>query len=301
LADGDGNIRLQYDGTDWAFSSDVNINNVTVGRGIGTATANTIVGVSNLVANTSGANVTAIGYEALKANSTGVGNTATGSQALFTTSTGGYNTAIGYQAGYDNGVGTSNTYIGYNTGRGIGTGVNNTIIGANVTGLTTALAGNIILANGAGNIKAQNDGTNWTLTGNIKIGSYGAGTLTTDAAGNITASSDERLKDINGNYNKGLTELLNINPIVYHWNKLSGNDTIQTYAGFSAQNIKESIPEAVGTDPRGYLTLSDRPILAATVNAIKEQQKTITGQQLAIEKMETEIMKLKKMVLSLKK
>ena len=29
-------------------------------------------------------------------------------------------------------------------------------------------------------------------------------------------------------------------------------------------------PEAVGTDKKGYLTLSDRPLIAALVNAIKE-------------------------------
>ena len=30
------------------------------------------------------------------------------------------------------------------------------------------------------------------------------------------------------------------------------------------------IPEAIGQDDRGYLSLSDRPILAASINAIKE-------------------------------
>jgi hypothetical protein len=342
--------------------------------------------------NTTGGSTVAIGYQALMANTTGVSNTATGSQALFTTTTGGFNTAYGNGAlytttgigntatgyhslysnaagssntalgnlsGYDNGAGTQNTYIGYNTGRGITSGTNNTILGANVIGLPAALANNIILANGAGLIKAQHDAAHWTLTDNIQFGSYGAGTLTTDAAGNITASSDERLKDINGDYKKGLAELLSIKPIVYHWNELSGNDTLNAYAGFSAQNIKESIPEGVGIDPKGYLTLSDRPILAATVNAIKEinsrlneitdgltdtkktglivkdiektypeviitdsngsktidydklttlliggmkeQQHTITGQQLAIEKMETEMLELKTMVMSLTK
>jgi hypothetical protein len=34
--------------------------------------------------------------------------------------------------------------------------------------------------------------------------------------------------------------------------------------------VQKAIPEAVNTDPRGYLTLTDRPILAASVNAIKE-------------------------------
>ncbi len=374
----------------------INTSNTAIGVSalVGNTTAAnvTAIGYQALMGNTTAGATVAVGYQALKANTTGASNTAIGSQALFSTTTAGFNTAtgsgalytntgvgntatgyhalygttsgisntaIGYRAGVGNTSGSQNTYIGYNSGTDITSGTNNTILGANVTGLAVTLANNIILANGAGNIKAQNDGTNWTLTGNVRIGSYGAGTLTTDAAGNITASSDERLKNINGNYKKGLAELLKINPIVYHWNNLSGNDTINTYAGFSAQNIKEAIPEAVGIDPKGYLTLSDRPILAATVNAVKEinsrlneitdgltdtkktglivqdiektypeviitdsngskaidydklttlliggmkeQQHTITGQQLAIEKMETEMLELKTMVMSLKK
>jgi hypothetical protein len=57
--------------------------------------------------------------------------------------------------------------VGYNTGRGIVYGTGNTILGANVTGLAAGLTNNIILANGTGAIKAQHDGTNWTLTGGV--------------------------------------------------------------------------------------------------------------------------------------
>ena len=42
------------------------------------------------------------------------------------------------------------------------------------------------------------------------------------------------------------------------------------YAGFSAQNVQAAIPEAVGSSTNGYLTLQDRPLIAAVVNAIKE-------------------------------
>ncbi|NDE68198.1 hypothetical protein EB052_01175, partial [bacterium] len=42
------------------------------------------------------------------------------------------------------------------------------------------------------------------------------------------------------------------------------------YTGFSAQNVQANIPEAVMTDKRGYLTLNDRPITAALVNAVKD-------------------------------
>ncbi len=106
--------------------------------------------------------------------------------------------------------------------------------------------------------------------GNIRFNAYGAGTLTTDASGNITASSDERLKNIEGSFGRGLADLEKLSPIVYKWKAETGFDATTTYAGFSAQNVQLAIPEAVGEGKDGFLTLQDRPILAAIVNAIKE-------------------------------
>jgi len=105
--------------------------------------------------------------------------------------------------------------------------------------------------------------------------SYGAGTLTTDASGNITAVSDERFKDIQGAFTAGLREILQLNPVMYKYNTLSGMDKEHLYAGFSAQNVMQFIPSAVGVDPRGYYTLNDRPIIASLVNAIKDLQAQI--------------------------
>jgi hypothetical protein len=107
-------------------------------------------------------------------------------------------------------------------------------------------------------------------SGTVRFAGFGAGTLQTDASGNLTVSSDERLKDINGSFSRGLADIQKLSPILYHWNAVSGLDGSTQYAGFSAQNAQVAIPEAVNTDPRGYLTLQDRPILAASVNAIKE-------------------------------
>jgi hypothetical protein len=108
------------------------------------------------------------------------------------------------------------------------------------------------------------------VAGTMRNSSFGTGNLQSDASGNITVSSDERLKDIQSNFNRGLSDILDINPILYKWKGTTGYDTENTYAGFSAQNVKLSIPEAVGTDSSGMLTLSDRPILATLVNAMKE-------------------------------
>ncbi|MDD1532711.1 hypothetical protein C7U89_01460 [Bradyrhizobium sp. WBOS4] len=138
------------------------------------------------------------------------------------------------------------------------------------TGQFNSLGTGLIAATGISVTTNRTSVTTLYASGAVQFANYGAGTLTTDASGNITASSDERLKDIRGSFARGLEAITSLNPIVYRWNAKSGNDTSGTYAGFSAQDVAKAIPEAVGTDQRGYLTLSDRPIEAALVNAVKE-------------------------------
>lgn len=107
-------------------------------------------------------------------------------------------------------------------------------------------------------------------TGTVRFANFGAGAATFDASGNISSVSDERLKKVQGYYKAGLKELKNINPIIYKWNKKSGMETDSTYAGFSAQNVKANIQYGTGTTKDGYLSLQDRALLAASINAIKE-------------------------------
>ncbi|MDH3649476.1 MAG: tail fiber domain-containing protein [Saprospiraceae bacterium] len=120
----------------------------------------------------------------------------------------------------------------------------------------------------------QNDGTYGTaltLDGStLRINNLGAGTVTSDIDGNLTTSSDIRLKEVEGIFKRGLTEIMQLDPIIYRWNVDSGMEMESTYTGFSAQDVMEVIPEAVSQDINGYLTLSDRPIIAALVNAVKE-------------------------------
>jgi hypothetical protein len=87
--------------------------------------------------------------------------------------------------------------FGYLAGGGITTGSNNTIIGGNIGGLSASLASNIIIGDGAGNIRAQyNSGWSLAGVGNISAGQYpGIASNTPASAGNIgeifsTASDD---------------------------------------------------------------------------------------------------------------
>lgn len=129
---------------------------------------------------------------------------------------------------------------------------------------------------------AQTSGTITTrmiisATGAVRMNIYGAGAATFDASGNITSVSDERLKDIQGFFNPGLKEILSISPILFKYNKQSGLDRENIYAGFSAQNVMKYIPEAVGKGNDGLYSFNDRPVIAALVNAVKQLQQQIDG------------------------
>ncbi len=114
------------------------------------------------------------------------------------------------------------------------------------------------------------------VVGNIRFRQFGAGAATFDASGNISSVSDTTLKVVLGKYKTGLKALLNIDPIIYKWNKESGMETDSTYAGFSAQNVQSAIGNlGVGKNKEGKLSLQDRAIMATMLNAIKDQQKEI--------------------------
>ena len=106
--------------------------------------------------------------------------------------------------------------------------------------------------------------------------------LSTDDAAKLTTStwaitSDIRLKKVDGNYTKGLKDILALNTIMYHYaagNALNLSTKEQGY-GFSAQDVQKIFPEAVKTDSEGFLSLNIHPILVAYVNAFKEQQQQI--------------------------
>lgn len=114
--------------------------------------------------------------------------------------------------------------------------------------------------------------------GGIQFNTYGAGTITSDAAGNLTAISDEAMKVILGPYNHSLNRVLGLQPIQFRWRASSGNETNHTYAGFSAQNVQEYLPDAAGMMIDGTLAMQDRTVIAALVNSVKDLNQKIERQ-----------------------
>lgn len=111
-----------------------------------------------------------------------------------------------------------------------------------------------------------------------------------------TITSDARLKNIDGDYKKGLEDILKLKPITYHYKNVGDRKfdetTLNTQAyGFAAQDVQKVFPEAVGTDADGYLNLNIHPILIASISAIKELKGQLDTKDLTITKQQTQIEK----------
>jgi hypothetical protein len=91
--------------------------------------------------------------------------------------------------------------------------------------------------------------------------------------------SDRRLKNLDGNFDAGLSQILKLRPIRYRYkedNALGIRDHDE-HVGFVAQDVQKVIPEAVTENSKGYLLVNNDPILWTMLNAIKEQQQEIAA------------------------
>ncbi len=98
--------------------------------------------------------------------------------------------------------------------------------------------------------------------------------------------SDGRLKNLNGNFNSGLSQILQIHPVRYRYkpdNALGIHDP-EEHIGVVAQEVQRVIPEAVTENSKGYLLVNNDPIIWSMLNAIKEQQREFRQQQAELAK-----------------
>jgi hypothetical protein len=120
--------------------------------------------------------------------------------------------------------------------------------------------------------------------GNVGIGTTAPtdtlsvnGTASKPGGGSWAVFSDERLKNIKGNFNSGLKAVMQLQPIRYQYKpkNIFGLKSESENVGFGAQALQKVIPEAVTKNSQGYLMVNNDPILWTMLNAIKEQQKEI--------------------------
>ena len=83
-----------------------------------------------------------------------------------------------------------------------------------------------------------------------------------------------------------LEKIMQINPVYYHYNALSGYDTEPEYVGVIAQELKAIEPDMVSKAMMGeasYLQVDNSAMTYMLVNAIKEQQAQIDALKKEIE------------------
>ncbi|WP_413586390.1 tail fiber domain-containing protein [Bdellovibrio sp. HCB274] len=109
-----------------------------------------------------------------------------------------------------------------------------------------------------------------TVTPTYRLHVVGTAGLSTGTA--WTNASDARLKDIHGDYEYGLNEILKLHTVRYSYKKDNALDLPSDFqkTGFIAQEVQMVIPDAVTKRADGYLELNVDPIHWAVVNAVKD-------------------------------
>jgi hypothetical protein len=146
-------------------NSDASINGLTLGRGLGNLSSNTVLGFQSFFSNTSGASNVAVGLQTLFSNTTGAVNVAVGHTALFSNNVGTGNTAVGNGAMFATTSGSTNTAFGNGALTGNTTGNNNIAIGSNAAPAITTGINNIVIGKDGGT--ALTTGNNNTIIGSI--------------------------------------------------------------------------------------------------------------------------------------
>jgi len=288
-----------------------------------TGSYNTAVGVSALYATTTGGNNTAAGVRALENNTTGSNNTAIGYLAGPESGISNLSNATAVGAFAD--VTASNSLVlGSINGKNSATADTNVGIAttaptarlhigsASVTGLRVegpASSGTTVASasfGGRGEFRIDASGV---VGGRVIVkenGRVGIGTASPDnlltvngtadkpGGGSWETFSDQRLKDLKGDFHAGLSQILRVNPVRYRHKQQNdlGIQDLEEHIGLVAQEIQKVIPEAVSEDGKGYLLVNNDPIIWAMLNAIKEQQKQIQEQRRQIRRQQKAILQL---------
>lgn len=134
---------------------------------------------------------------------------------------------------------------------------------------TAANGGNVYIAsdNSADVYLTSGGGTTRVYTG-LVLNGLASCTLQVNGSGSVGCVSDAAAKRDIKTWGSGLATINRLRPVSYRW--AEGPDTGR-HIGFIAQEVQGVIPEAVARQSwGGQLTLDDRAILAALVNAVQE-------------------------------
>jgi hypothetical protein len=228
--------NMTFNGTTLTLANDASISGLTVGKGSGGVTSNTVfgsgalaasgsggfniaIGNSAFAANTTGNQGNAVGCFALKANTTGYQNNAFGTSALIANTTGNDNQAFGQNTLVLNTTGSSNIAIGTQTLQANTTASNNTAVGhqagySNTTGVINAF--------GSGSLYSNTSGTD--------IAAFGINSLNA----NTTGSSNSAFGIASLRYNTTGSSNTAVGATALFNNTTASNNTVVGYqAGYT--------------------------------------------------------------------
>ena len=245
------------------------------------AIQNTGFGVGALDNLKQGDNNTAVGYNAGTAiggaggtPNTGQGNTLIGRASGYQIGAGDYNTAVGNQSATETIGGDYNTFIGSGAKGNLGNAQGRIGLGQGVivTEDLTAVIGKSTVTDvyfggmGAGEWNATLHANGITLQNSETITNSTDGTVV--VSGNLTVSSDMRLKDNIQPLGDTMINILKLDAKSY---TREGREEI----GLIAQDVKSVYPELVVEDGNGMLAVNYQALSAILINGIKDQEARI--------------------------
>ena len=171
------------------------------------------------------------------------------------------------------------------------------------------------------NLTSPNINLNGTTT--LKYGNSNFTLIKGSISGSVAAhfiSSDSSLKSNISELKYNIETITKLSPVIHNWNetyiekyikstgivlldnateeeKTSYETQIEKYReecdkqeiGLIAQDVQKIIPEVVGKDSDGYLTINYQKLVPVLINGIKEQQDMILKQQEIIEKQQAQL------------
>lgn len=98
------------------------------------------------------------------------------------------------------------------------------------------------------------------------------GTAAKTGGGSWSNLSDRRLKNIKGDYTRGLEEVIALRPVrfTYREDNPLGLNSSEEQVGFIAQDVQLLFPEAIHQGAQGYLDFNMHSVNVALVNAVRE-------------------------------
>jgi hypothetical protein len=172
--------------------------------------------------------------------------------------------AANWLAGFVNSnTGGGSLYVGHGTGEGAAVVAGSGLGASSFSFKVDDAGGTRLWVQGDGNVGIG------TTSANYKLHVVGSAGLSTGTA--WTNASDIRLKDLQGDYEYGLDEVLKLHTVRFSYKKDNPLGLPATpMTGFIAQEVREVIPDAVKENENGFLELNVDPIHWAVVNAIRE-------------------------------